>query len=137
MSKQSEPKTWWSSWIGMIVGFLTICSAILGALTWQYSTFATEEEILAVKETTKQTIEQLSEKTIKGFKEINKTNQQLQLSIMRFDLQDRYNQLVDHKYKIIRLLESNPNNVELKKDLEKCKNELHIVEVELNKIVGK
>ena len=79
-------------------------------------------------------ISQLSQETIRGFEEVNKTNKHMQRSIRRFDLQDSYNQFMEQKYRILQLLETNPNNNELKRDLDECRSRLSIIENELKEL---
>jgi hypothetical protein len=129
-----EKKTWWQSWIGLVVGLIAICSAILGALTWQYDTFATEEDVEHVDKKACNNVAQLSEKTLKGFEEVNKTNMQMQRSIRRFDLKDSHKQLLEQKYDLLQKLENNPDNQELKIDLDMCKSRIKMIEEELREL---
>jgi len=134
-------KTWWNSWIGTLVGLGTICTMILAILNWQYDTFATDEEVKIVEQKAEYMIAQLSEKTIKGFEavnkgfeSVNKTTMQIQASIRNFSLKDSYSQEINQKYRIIKLLEDDPDNQELKIDLEKCLSRISIIENELKEI---
>jgi len=133
-----EKKSWWNSWIGALVGLGTICTMILGALTWQYDTFATDEEVDIIEEHAQHSVAQLSQKTLEGFDAVNKTNMQMQKSIRRFDLKDSHEKFIDQKYRILKLLESDPNNHDLKKDLDECKSKIKMMETELRELrIGK
>lgn len=127
-------KSWWNSWIGVLTGFGVLCGIIAGALTWQFDTFATDEDVENVDKKACKNVAQLSEKTLKSFEEVNKTNIQMQRSIRRFDLKDSYDQLMEQKYRILKLLESEPNNAELQKDLEACRSRIKMIEEELREL---
>lgn len=122
---------WLKSWVGIVIGLVAIGTAIAGFLTWQYSTFATGEEVEDVEIHAEQNVEQLSEKTLKGFEAVNKTNIQMQRSIRRFDLKDSHKQLLEHKYDLLNKLKRDPDNKELNIDLDLCRSRIAVIEAEL------
>lgn len=122
---------WFKSWIGILSGICILCSMFLGAIVWHYTTFATDEEVTNVKEYSEQIITQLSQKTLEGFESVNKTNMQMQKSIKRFDLKDSHKQLMEQKYRILKLLEIDPDKQELKIDLDECRSRIDMIETEL------
>jgi len=134
----TSKKTWWQSWISILVGLGTICTCILGFLSWQYNTFATTEKVNIVKEHAQQIVAQLSQKTLEGFKSVNKTNIQMQKSIRRFDLKDTRKKSMQEKYNLLKKIENEPNNQELKIDLDVCRSRIKLIEEELKALrIGK
>jgi len=126
-----QKKSWWNSWVGLIVALLAICTGIAGALTWQYDTFATEEEVINVKMHAEHNVAQLSEKTLKGFEAVTETLQQLQKTDRRFDLKDSYKRLLAEKWDLLEKLKIEPNNTELKIGLDVCRSRIKMIEEEL------
>ena len=127
----------WSScknWISFLVGILTILVLIAGGFTWQFKTFATEEDISNIDQKMSSMVSQLSQQTLKSFQIINNTNYQMQKSIEKFELNDRYERFIEHKYKIITLLKNDPDNQELRMDLEKCKDKLLEINTKINNL---
>ncbi len=122
---------WLKSGIGIVVGLVAICTAIVGAITWQYTTFATDEEVAVVEEHGEQNVAQLSQKTLEGFEAVNKTNMQMQKSIRRFDLKDSHKKLMQEKYDLLKKIDNEPNNQELKIDLDICRSRIKMIEEEL------
>jgi uncharacterized membrane protein YhiD involved in acid resistance len=51
---------WLKSSIGILVGLVVICTAIVGAITWAYTTFATAEEVAVVEEHVQQSVGHVS-----------------------------------------------------------------------------
>lgn len=123
----TDKKSWFQSWVGILVSFLTLCGLIAGAITWQYTTFATNEDV-------NETVAQLSQETLKGFESVVQTNQQMQRSIHKFELNDAYENTLDQKYKTMKLLQDNPDSDELKKDLEKYIQKLERINKQLEEI---
>lgn len=122
---------WLKTSISIVVGLVAIGTAIVGVITWQYSTFATDEEVEDVEIHAEQNVAQLSQKTIEGFESVNKTNMQMQRSIRRFDLKDSHKQLLEHKYNLLKKLEHDFDNYELKIDLDLCRSRIAVIETEL------
>ena len=48
-NESNNSRSWWNSWIGVLVGLGTFCTMILGGLTWQYDKFATDEKVEIVE----------------------------------------------------------------------------------------
>ena len=124
----------YNSWISLSIGILTIFALIAGGFTWQFKTFATEKDILSIDQKISLTISQLACETLKSFKAVNDTNYQMQQSIERFELNDRYERLIEQKYRIMSLIENDPDNQELKMDLEKCKYKLLEISTKINNL---
>ncbi len=120
---------WLKRSIGIVVGLVAIGTAIVGAITWQYTTFATDEEVAVVEEHAEQNVAQLSQKTLEGFEAVNKTK--MQKSIRRFDLKDSHKRLLADKYELLEKLKIEPNNTELKIDLDVCRSRIKMIEDEL------
>lgn len=136
-------KSWWQSWIGIIVGLGTLCTLILGAITFLYATFPTNTDLVMADQKrdleTKIIVSELSEETIKGFKEVHTTNQQMQKAIQqntqdikRNYLTNEYTRLVnDEKYLIKKFLSEHPDDIDAQKHLEKVNRRIKEVERKL------
>ena len=131
MTKTNNDKVWWKSWLGALTGVGSLCTIIVGSITWQYSTFTPYQVVAMADEKVETMVVELSNETIKSFKSINETNQQMQMSIKRNDLRYTYDRLMDEKYRIRKLLKSNPEDEDLQKDLEKNKSRIEEVENQL------
>ena len=120
-------KIWsiWNSWISISVGILTCCALIAGGITWQFNTFATEEDILNIDQKISLTVSQLTQETIRSFESVNNTNIQIQKTIRKFEIENQLDRLIEQKYQILKLLKDDPDNEDLKIDLEKCKNQIN------------
>jgi hypothetical protein len=127
-------KIWsiWNNWITISVGILTCCALIGSGITWQFNTFATEEDILNIDQKMSLTISQLAQETIKSFEFINNTNIQIQKSIRKFEIENQIDRLIEQKYQILKLLNNDPDNEDLKIELEKCKNQINNLNNKLN-----
>ena len=123
-----------SNYISISIGILTMSALIAGGLTWQFKTFATEEDMFNIDQKISLKVSQLSQETLKSFKAVNDTNYQIQKSIEKFELNDRYERFIEQKYRIMRLIENDPDNQELKMDLEKCKNKLLEISTKINNL---
>jgi len=129
---------WLKSSIGIVVGLVAIGTAIVGVITWQYTTFATGEEVDIVEEHGAQNVAQLSEKTLKGFEAVTETLQQLQKTDRRFDLKDSYKRLLAEKWDLLEKLKIEPNNTELKIGVDVCRSRIKMIEEELKALrIGK
>jgi len=118
-------KNIWNNWISISVGVLTCFALISGGITWQFNTFATEEDISYMDQKISLTISQLAHETIRSFESVNNTNIQIQKTIRKFEIKNQIDRLIEHKYQILKLLKDDPNNEDLKIDLEKCKNQIN------------
>ncbi len=124
----------WNRWLSLLIGMLTIIALIAGGFSWQFNTFATDEDIFNIDQKISLKVSQLSQETLKSFKAVNDTNYQMQKSIEKFELNDRYERLIEQKYRIMTLIENDPDNQELKMDLEKCKDKLLEISTKINNL---
>lgn len=123
MAKESK-RSWWQNWIGILVGVGTLCTIILGAVTFLYSTFPTHEFVAMADQKIKEQVDSNSKETINTFREV-------QTAIKQLSLESKYERLLKQENRYSDLLKKNPDDVSLKNDLRKIKNKLKKIEEEL------